>query len=350
MRLFNKLLLINIAAQLTTVAIVGVIMQWVLPPPHHLPPLSPPDFPPPEPDIWHWLLGPALLPTIVGSAVGLLAAWLLTIWLSRPILSLHHSMSEIAQGRLDHRIADQFSSRGDEFSDLAASHDAMADRVVGMLRHQQSLLYEISHELRSPLTRINLHLNHARDGLALDFLGVDAELERMNKLLEELLLRSRLQTQLGTSRFFLVDVMEVMDHVMSDVAIECRNKGCVIVKEGEVNVPMLGDAQLLHRAFENVLRNAIKFSPVNGTINVLIGLSEQAIDITIIDEGTGVDADKLAHIFEPFVTRVDASHHGVGLGLAITRNIITQHQGQIWAENRTPKGFQVRMRLPYTKA
>lgn len=365
MRLFGKLLAFTIVAQLTTVAIVGMIMHssWVnfRPPPPAFTEQEPLDKTSPNPPHRHlyplqkisfvdWLSGPAKIPTIVAIIVGLLSAWLLTLWLTHPILRLHQSMNAIAQGDLNKRLTDCFANRHDELSDLAHSYDMMADKIQSTLTNQQQLLYEVSHELRSPIARAFLHLAQinqlSQPHQAQDLSAIEQELTRMNRLLEELLLRARLSSDTAIMSTEPVDIDEVLRNVIQDSYIEQQVKDCKIELLGSSQYPITGEPTLLHRLFENIIRNAIKYSPDQGHIQVKITQGDQAICVSVIDEGKGIAEADLAHLFTAFARPHQPTQQGIGLGLFISQKITHLHHGSISAHNHPLKGLEISVYLP----
>jgi signal transduction histidine kinase len=351
MKLFHKILLFSVLAQVAAVILVGISMELFrpsLPPP--MPPMMGLGFPPPPPpphSFFGWLLGPAFIPLLIGLLVGVIAALSLSWWMSRPILKLHYGMQQISQGDLSYRLFPQFASRHDELSDLAQAYDEMAQYVQTMLSEQQALLHDISHEIRSPITRIQLRLASLDKENETIKLAIDRDLERLNQLVEESLFRARVLTQHQRPNFWPVDVSEIVRNVLDDVRVEADSRPCHLMLEGDVSQFILGDDVLLHRALENIIRNAIKFSPIDGVVRIILSdSSDLGLIIQVIDQGVGIPNPLIFDVFKPFVRVSTGRINNGGLGLSIVKRIIELHGGALSAQNQEPNGLCVRIYLP----
>ena len=210
---------------------------------------------------------------------------------------------------------------------------------------------DISHELRSPLARLNVAIELARSGsdreAPLD--RIQKESDRLNTLVGELLEVTRAEGDPAHRRREPVRLDELIGEVAADSAIEAEARGCsVTLHAAATPVSLEGDAELLRRAVENVLRNAIRYAPPQTTVDVSLQSERERVRIRIRDYGPGVPPDALPHIFEPFYrvgadrTRVSG---GVGLGLAIAQRAVALHHGGIHAANAEP-GLAVEIELP----
>lgn len=298
-----------------------------------------------------------LIASLVFSAI---LAWSI----SRPIRSLHAAFDAVAQGRLDTRVAPRMGARRDEIGDLGDGFDRMAERLERLLAAQRRLLHDVSHELRSPLARLQVAVGLARQNpqkLDATLDRIEREATRVDELVGELLTLSHLEAGTAANRRERLDLVELVAGIADDARFEAQAAGRDVRfatragSPGEVWAEVL--AEPLHRAVENVIRNAVKFTAEGTTVEVEAGLagsagggptSEGRFVVTVADHGPGVPAGELAAIFEPFHrgdNRPQAA--GFGLGLAIARRAVEIHHGSIHAANRTDgTGLVITISLP----
>jgi two-component system sensor histidine kinase CpxA len=241
--------------------------------------------------------------------------------------------------------------RSDEIGQLGRAFDNMAARIQTLVEAERRLLIDISHELRSPLTRLGLAVELARTGedrqAALD--RIQREADRLNSLVGGLLEVNRGEADPSAVRRIPVRLDELLYEVANDCRYDAESKGCGIqVQLSQARPTIEGDPELIRRAVENVLRNAVRFSPATGVIELSMRTSENDAAIRVRDFGPGVPEQALSHLFEAFYrVRDTADRHqdGFGLGLSIARRAVALHQGTIRAENVNP-GLLVEIRLP----
>lgn len=305
----------------------------------------------------HWMRPPLLLrdplvPLLTGGLVSFVFAWGLAWYFSRPIGSLRQAFDAAAQGNLDLRIGDRLAKRGDELSDLGQDFDHMATRLQSLLHSQQRLLHDVSHELRSPLARLQaaLDLVAQQPERTPEFMArIEREALRMDQLVGELLTLARLDSGTQAYRKEALDLAEIIDSVVEDAAFEGKQRQCHVRAHGDTPVQLQGNRELLHRALENVVRNALKHSPQGGQIDIEIeeDTAQRQVIIGIHDEGQGVPTADLDRIFEPFTRSTGGNAFaGYGLGLAITQRVMHWHGGHVSASNRQPHGLSVRLQFP----
>jgi len=305
-------------------------------------------------------LPPDLLAT--GAIGGLLFSTALAWYLARPIQILQGGFRRLAEGALDTRLQKEMGRRRDEIADLARDFDQMAARLQQLVTVRDQLLHDVSHELRSPLARLQVatdlvRQNPQRLDAALD--RVDAETHRLDELVGELLTLSRLESGVqGFDGYF--DLGDLLRKVINDARFEAEASHIYIVTDiGEeeldenTDLTLKGDAELMRRALENIVRNAIHHTPAGGQVFVKFAreTTQHDFEIRIEDQGPGVPDPALESIFEPFVRIQDVATNtavpaGFGLGLAIARRAIQAHGGTIRAKNREPHGLEVEIRLP----
>jgi two-component system sensor histidine kinase CpxA len=222
------------------------------------------------------------------------------------------------------------------------------------MQAQNRLIADVSHELRSPITRLGLALGlvrRSRDGDAGAALArMEREVERLNSLIEQLLTLSRLESLDEPPSMEILDLGALVREVAGDADFEAAgmNRGVRVAECAECRIR--GARDLIRSAVENVVRNAVKFTDPNTDVEIrLVRASGASSTIVVQDRGPGAPADALAHIFEPFYRADDARDRrqgGVGLGLAITQQIVTLHGGSVSAANRNGSGLELRLTLP----
>jgi two-component system sensor histidine kinase CpxA len=298
----------------------------------------------PRPRIGSWFLMPEHLFMLAFAA--LMCYWL--AWhFTAPVRALRHAVERFGRGDLSARAN---LARGDEIGELARSFDRMAGRIETLLDAERRLLLDISHELRSPLARLGVAVELARSGddpgAALD--RIQKESDRLNALVGQLLEVTRAEGDPAVLRRQPVRLDELAAELVADAGIEASARGSLLRLDAHEPVTVEGDAELLRRAIENVLRNAIRYSPRDTAVEVTLSTRGGAAVLRVRDCGPGVPEETLPYLFDAFY-RVEAgrdrSSGGVGLGLSIARRAVELHRGRIRARNAQP-GLEVEMELP----
>jgi two-component system sensor histidine kinase CpxA len=273
--------------------------------------------------------------------------WPLAFHIGSPLRALARVVERFGQGELTTRAQ---SARRDEIGNLARSFDRMADRIETLLTAERRLLQDVSHELRSPLARLSFATELVATEPDRDkaLQRIRKEVSRLSLLVGSLLEMTRAEGDPATAQRKEFSLDEVVRDLVEDCGVESAARGCRIEYAGSRNVPLTGDRELVRRAAENVLRNAIRYSPEGATVDVQVDTDGGFAQIRIADKGPGVPKGELTRIFQPFY-RVDdsrtAATGGVGLGLAIAMRAIRLHNGSIEARNLEP-GFMVTIRIP----
>jgi two-component system sensor histidine kinase CpxA len=271
----------------------------------------------------------------------------LALHLTSPLRRLGRAVDRFGRGELDSR-ADAL--RRDEIGQLAGTFNQMADRIVSLRQSEHRLLLDLSHELRSPLTRLSVAIELARSGNpgALPLDRIQKEADRLNDLVSELLEVTRAESDPSRRKVESVSLDGLVRSLADDCAIEAKARGCSLSLVRMDAVTVDGNPELLRRAIENVVRNAIRYAPPSTAIEVSLTVAGDHARLGIRDYGQGVPPEALPHLFDPFY-RVDADRNrssgGVGLGLSIARRSIELHRGMIKARNASP-GLEVEMTLP----
>ncbi|WP_455206182.1 ATP-binding protein [Kaarinaea lacus] len=307
-----------------------------------------------HPHVVKYLLAPQRV--AFGVVISGLICFLLARYFTSPLAKLRSSTQMLTKGEFDTTAVQQLRKRNDEFGALAEDFEHMSARLRDLLDAQQQLLRDISHELRSPLARIGVALELARNRYkpknSEEFDRIERELERFELLIRELLTFVKLGPNSPATPATNIDICDLLSHVVDDVEYELKqtNDAKTINLHCFQSVEVKADPHLLHRAVENVVRNACYYSSKNTVINIHCNCNVQNVSITIEDEGPGVPEEMLEKIFQPFVrvsTAREADTGGTGIGLAIAKRVINSFHGTISAVNRPDqRGLVVTITLP----
>ncbi|EJN00501.1 ATP-binding protein [Herbaspirillum sp. YR522] len=295
------------------------------------------------------------MPIAVALVASLVFALLLAWYFSHPIRHLKNAFAQAASGNLDLELEPVMSSRSDELADLGRDFDAMTAKLRVLMESQRRLLHDVSHELRSPIARLQVAIGLARvqdrDKLELTLERIERESMRMDSLVGELLTLSRLEANVPGSMEEDIPIEALLADMVADAEFEAQANGRHIDGRVECPVEIKGNPELLYRAIENVLRNAIKHTAADTTVQITaqVDYAEHLLHLSILDRGPGVPEDELDQIFELFFrsSRTRSNSAGHGLGLSIARRIIEAHHGAIRATNRQDGGLQVDITLPF---
>jgi len=296
-----------------------------------------------------------LPPLLSGLAVSLVFASLLAWYFAKPIRSLSQAFESVSQGDLSVRLGAAMGGRRDELADLGRDFDGMAQRLQSLLDGQRRLFHDVSHELRSPLARMQAAVGIARqqpERTEQALARVERESVRMDQLVSELLTLARLESGIAASTQEEIALGEFVGNIVEDSRVEAEAKSCRLRFDETGEFCVAGNPELLRRGVENVLRNAIRHSPVDGDVTVSIQDDDAGrVQISIIDQGSGVPEDLLQQIFQPFFRGADArATDGYGLGLAIAQRVVEMHDGRILARNVSGGGFTVSIDLPLLRS
>ncbi|MET3134206.1 two-component system OmpR family sensor kinase [Oxalobacteraceae bacterium GrIS 1.11] len=293
----------------------------------------------------------AIIPLAAATLASLLFAGLLAWYFSRPIRDLRLAFEAAAGGDLAPRFDGAAGKRG--LSQLGRDFDRMTGRLRALIDSQTRLLHDVSHELRSPLARLQAAIGLAHqqpDKLQASLERIERESVRMDKLVGELLTLSRLEAGALQAGGEDISIADIIEDIVGDARFEAAARGLRIDVSGDADWLVHGRADLLGRALENVVRNAIKHSPPDGTVEVALSATGQQLRIEVLDRGPGVAEAEIKAIFEPFFRAAGAPADGHGLGLAIARHVILAHRGGIAARNRDGGGLCIEMVLPLAGA
>jgi len=300
--------------------------------------------PPPGPPIPPWEI------IVIGIVTSLAFSAILAWYLARPIRSLRWAFDSAAAGRLETRVSPLMGKRRDEIADLGRDFDRMAQQLQNLVSAQRRLLHDVSHELRSPLARLHAAIGLARQEpgkLEATLERIEREATRLDSMVGEVLALARLESGTGTRMKERVDLAYIAASIAEDARFEAEALGRSVRFSASGDAPVMGNADLLHRAVENIVRNAVKFTRQGTTVDVRVHTTRSSAVLTVSDQGPGITPSELEKVFDPFY-RGEAGQgtSGFGLGLAIAQRAVDAHGGAIHAANVAGGGLQVEVELP----
>ncbi len=285
------------------------------------------------------------------SLIAIVLCYILALYLTSPIRKLRNATKRLAGGDLQARVETSVTKRRDELADLARDFDEMAERIEGLITSQQRLNRDISHELRSPLARLNvaLELAKAKSGAESQSLlnRIESESTRLNEMIGRLLQLSQLESGGEVADKRRIDLAELVKDIAADADFEAKGVDKV-VQAGDIDkCSVNGNEELLRSAIENVLRNAVRYTAERTAVEVSLTRQNGHAVVTVADHGGGVPENELKNLFRPFY-RVGEdrtrSTGGTGLGLAIAERAVKAHKGKISAVNHNG-GLKVEIKL-----
>ncbi|MCB5186828.1 HAMP domain-containing protein [Methylobacillus caricis] len=275
------------------------------------------------------------------------------VYLSRPIKLLRKASRKLAEGDLTTRVSPELENRNDELTELGQDFDYMATRLQTLLDAQRLLLHDVSHELRSPVARMRLAVGLAQqqpDKLASALSRIERETERLDELLGQMLTLSRLEAGIGSESSDNISLTDLLAEIVQDANFEAQAVGSSINFQASNEVLMQGHYELLRRAFENIIRNALKYNHPGESVEVSISKNDQhEILVEVRDHGPGLPEDEIRNVFQPFYRVPGADkpgNVGYGLGLAIAQRAIERHHGNIVLKNCQDGGLCVCTTFP----
>lgn len=291
----------------------------------------------------------------------LIIAGIFCYWLTRnitnPIDLLRVAARGIANQNLEARVNEKVLRRHDELAELGRDFNRMAERIDALVTSQRRLLADVSHQLRSPLTRLNLALSLARDHVdpatAEQLDRMEHETDRLNKLIGQLLTLARVESGVDLEKKEVFDLGLLVQGVASDGDYEARSRDCGVKFTSTSEFAVEGAPEMLRGAVENVVRNAIRYTAVGTDVEISIDRknvnSHCNAVIRVRDHGNGMPEKDLAHLFIPFHRGSDETRKtsdGAGLGLAIAERAFRLHGGKVTANNAPEGGLIVTLELP----
>ncbi|MFC5740985.1 HAMP domain-containing sensor histidine kinase [Dyella tabacisoli] len=280
------------------------------------------------------------------------AGWWIARSVARPVKALRDATQRMTAGEFSARVSRRWSAKHDELGQLARDFNAMAERTETLITHDRGVLQDLSHELRSPLARLQLildlaqHSTHASEAAA-HFQHAEREIGRLDRLTAEMLALSRLEGGLPGIERERLNLGELVAERLHAAQVEAGARGIQMQMSDVASVTVTGNAMLLERALDNLIANAIKFSPEHGVVEVRLQAAHGQATVSIRDHGPGVPPDELTLLFRPFFRGSNAARaDGHGLGLAIAQRVAQVHGGDMGAKNAEGGGLEVQFRMP----
>ncbi len=299
---------------------------------------------------YRFLVRLALHDLMLFSVTGGIFCYLISRYLTKPLAKLGDAAANIAEGRLATRVDPLLRHRRDEIADLARNFDRMAERIEALITGQRRLLGDVSHELRSPLSRLIVALGLVKQGPAeeaaenLERIGLEAR--RLDTLIGQLLALTRIDSGVDRGSLAPFDLTNVVQEVANDGDFEARARNrSVVIKQADA-CTVTGFEELLRSAVENVVRNAIRHTVEGTVVEISIQVSNSWVVLRVRDYGPGAPESMLSEIFLPFRRVASGNSEGAGLGLAIAERAVNVHRGTIRAMNAPKGGLIVEIDLP----
>lgn len=293
---------------------------------------------------------------VVLTVSGFICYWLAR-YLTAPVLKIGAAARRLAAGDLSARVSPALGKRNDELARLALDFDWMAERIGSLLNGQRTLLRDISHELRSPLARLNVALELCRKEAGREAAGaldrIERESGRLNDMIGHLLTLNRVESDPAVRKTGRIDLAGLVREIAADAEFEAGALERAVKVTALESFDMEGDEEMIRRAIENVVRNAVRYTREGGDVEISLRLDGSGpigtAVIAVRDHGKGVPQAALAHLFQPFYRVGDGRERetgGTGLGLAITEAAVRLHGGSVGAANAPGDGLIVEIRLP----
>ena len=276
-----------------------------------------------------------------------------------PLRRLRKVTQQLAGGDLSARVGEGLVNRKNEVVELGRDVDRMAERIESLVGAQQRLIRDVSHELRSPLARLNVALELARQSAgpthAAPFDRIERESERLNELIGQLLMLTKLESESGMAERVDVDIASLIEEIAQDVDFEARSNDCRVTAAAGKPLQLKGNRELLRQALENLVRNAVRYTAPGTAVEISLRKKESGglgrAHIEVRDQGPGVPEAELQNIFRPFYRVNDARERqsgGAGVGLAISDRAVRLHGGSLRAFNAPGGGLIMELELPLT--
>ncbi len=285
-----------------------------------------------------------------------LVCYALARYLSAPISKLREATQKFASGELEVRVGNKAGKHGDELALLANDFDEMAERIERLITSEKRLTQDISHELRSPLARMNVALEIARAKANPEtetlIQRLEKESDRLNDLISQLLTLSKLETGSQSFEKHEINLAKVVEQIAADADFEAKAADRRVEIKQMDQAKVFGNEQLLRSAVENVLRNAVRYTKTDSTVEVSVVNTNGTTNVNIRDFGEGVPESDLEKMFRPFYRVQEARDRksgGIGLGLAIAERAVSSHSGTITAKNMEDEGLLIKISLPAFK-
>ena len=299
-----------------------------------------------------WLKHLPILQVITALVIVALLTAFVTWRITDPLRKLKQATDSFARGNFDTRLPILIGFKRDEIGEVGLAFNHMAERISLLVSNQQRLFRDISHELRTPLARqqiaLELLARKLPDTEHQSLQRIEREIERMNDLIDQVLTLLRIEQNGQSPTIETYDLSDLLYKLTQDAQFEAQSKHQVHLQQPDKSL-LTGQPELVSRAVENILRNAMRYTVDDSQIFLQVETHKDTVVIGIEDEGEGVPEESLKHLFEPFY-RVEASRNqqsgGYGVGMAIAEQAVRAQGGSIEASNRSSGGLRVEITLP----
>ena len=283
------------------------------------------------------------------SVAGAIFCYFISSYLTKPLFKLGQAAASIADGRLETRVDPSLKNRKDEIAGLARNFDFMAERIEALVTEQRRLLGDVSHELRSPLSRLTVALGLAKQGppeeAAENLERIGLEARRLDTLIGQLLALTRIDSGVDRGSPVAFDLTNLVQEVANDGDFEARARNCRVTIQQAGTCMVSGYEELLRSAVENVVRNAVRHTAAGSTVEISLRSNGSRALLRVRDHGPGVPEGMLSEIFLPFRRVANGDSGGAGLGLAIAERAVIVHRGSIRARNAAEGGLIIEIEL-----
>jgi signal transduction histidine kinase len=300
-------------------------------------------------------------PMIEAGLVALVAAIILAFWITRWVVAPLQHISRGAHAITTGDYQPIPLEGPSEVKELGQSFNDMSMRIQSSQKSQRDFIANVSHELKTPLTSIQGFAQAIQDGTAntpeaLKQAGtiIYSEASRMFRMVMDLLDLARLDSGIADLEHTPLDLAAILNNIVDKMTPQARQAQVDLASKISAIPPILGDADRLSQVFTNLVDNAIKYTPAGGHVTVSAGQTDGKVEITVSDSGMGISPEDLPHIFERFYqtdkSRRGGRGHGVGLGLAIAREIVLAHQGSMDVTSTPGQGSNFVIKLPLARS
>jgi len=298
----------------------------------------------------YWSYAKVSMQIIIPSVLLILLFYLFYLYIVKPLTHLKTATNRFSRGEFDVKAKKLMGGRKDEFSELADTFDAMANRIGEQIISQRQLIADLSHELRTPLTRLDIALDAEgkREQKSENLIRIERESKHIRKLVEDTLTLAWLENEQPELQQESVELVDLLDVIIDDARFEYSDR-MIEFTSPDSAIVLNSSHRVIGQALENILRNALRYTPVGEAVSVILKESETSYHVTILDKGPGVPEQYLKEIFKPFF-RVDKSRVGnkqnFGLGLALAQRQLNAVRAVIDAKNIEHGGLSMSVTIP----
>lgn len=298
---------------------------------------------------FYWGTTRILLQIFIPMAILIALSVFLYRYIITPLRRLDKATSAFSEGNFNVRVKKHLGKRNDEFSHLAATFDQMACRIGELISNQRDLISDLSHELRTPLTRLDIAVSNFEEQDSQDHIArISRESQHIRKLVEDTLTLAWLDNEKPILKQEEVDLVDLLDVLVEDARYEYPDRKLILDCPNNAVIKN-SSHKALAPAIENIIRNALRHTPIGKLVQVKLAQYDNQYLIDIIDRGVGIPEQYLHRVFHPFF-RVDNSRitesDNFGLGLALAKRHLNSVRAQISVNNHQQGGLSVKIFIP----